>query len=267
MTWVIGTSSMFGYGVVISDVQVRLQSGETRDMLLKAYPVANGIVGGFAGSVRIGFSLMENLREFLQIPEAFASSHAWDPIWVAKNWQKSAERVFQMHSPIEQTLGARVLLVGISPTEHRGNPAWRNVYMVRFASPEFKPGIMNRPFAACSIGSGAGVTEYKRALKQLTRMQSGFQKAEIGRDFGWADALCFQLSRVATDRPKEGVSRHFNVIAFRHGEMLRRNSDHLTHGPDGTEPIETVMPRLADSYAAFNEMVAAAGLDGAGAVC
>jgi hypothetical protein len=267
MTWVIGTSSIFGYGVVISDVQVMLQSGETRDMLRKAYPVANNIVGGFAGSVRIGFSLIEGLQEFLQIPEAMANTHGWNPIWVATNWQKAAQGIFQKHSRIEQNLGARLLLVGVSPNEHRGNPAWPKVYTVRFASPEFKPGIMNRPFTACSIGSGAGVIEYKRALKQLTRMHSGIQKAEIGRQFGWADAVCFQLSRVATDRPKEGVSRHFNVIAFRHGDMLQRNSDHRTYGPDGTEPIETAMPLLADSYAAFNKMVATAGLDGAGAEC
>jgi hypothetical protein len=39
MTWVIGASSVFGYGAMMSDVRVRFSDGRKRDLLQKAYPV------------------------------------------------------------------------------------------------------------------------------------------------------------------------------------------------------------------------------------
>lgn len=60
MTWVLGASSLFGYGVMLSDVQVSV--GEKRfDILQKAYPLSNYILGGFAGSVQIGFMFLQSL--------------------------------------------------------------------------------------------------------------------------------------------------------------------------------------------------------------
>jgi hypothetical protein len=54
MTWVIGASSIFDYGAMMSDVRVTFSNGRTLDLLQKAYPVGPYIVAGFAGSVRIG---------------------------------------------------------------------------------------------------------------------------------------------------------------------------------------------------------------------
>lgn len=39
MTWVIGAASLFGYGVMLSDVRVSFPNGQRADMLKKAYPV------------------------------------------------------------------------------------------------------------------------------------------------------------------------------------------------------------------------------------
>ena len=69
MTWIVGASTLFGYGVVISDVQVSCGiSGPRMDVLQKAYPVSNYIVAGFAGDVRPGLVLLESLRRFLNSP-------------------------------------------------------------------------------------------------------------------------------------------------------------------------------------------------------
>ena len=60
MTWVVGAPSVFGYGALYSDVQVTFADGNTRDLVQKAYPLSNFIAAGFAGSVRVGFMLLQS---------------------------------------------------------------------------------------------------------------------------------------------------------------------------------------------------------------
>jgi hypothetical protein len=52
MTWVIGASSIFDYGAMMSDVRVTFRDGRERDLVQKAYAV------GFAAAVvrREGFA-------------------------------------------------------------------------------------------------------------------------------------------------------------------------------------------------------------------
>jgi len=57
MTWVVGKLTPFGLGIVASDIRVTF-GGRTEDCLQKIYPVGGGILAGFAGSVKIGFSLL-----------------------------------------------------------------------------------------------------------------------------------------------------------------------------------------------------------------
>ena len=64
---------MFGYGALYSDVQVTFPDGSTKDLLQKAYPLSNFIAAGFAGSVRIGFMLLDSLSQFLQLPNSTVS--------------------------------------------------------------------------------------------------------------------------------------------------------------------------------------------------
>lgn len=76
MTWVIGVASLFGHGVVISDIRVTFNNGASVDMLQKAYPVGNFMVAGFAGSVLIGFNLLNSLAKVLALPPEVAKTHA-----------------------------------------------------------------------------------------------------------------------------------------------------------------------------------------------
>lgn len=86
MTWVVGVSTIFGYGALYSDIQVTYSGGGSTDVLQKAYPLSNFIAAGFAGSVRIGFMLLQSLSDFLRIPDDALSKLAWDPVWVVHNW-------------------------------------------------------------------------------------------------------------------------------------------------------------------------------------
>jgi hypothetical protein len=77
MTWVIGASSIWGSGVMLSDVRVTFANGREVDLIKKAFPVGRFICAGFAGSVQIGFQLIDHLRKYLlpgimaQTPQAF----------------------------------------------------------------------------------------------------------------------------------------------------------------------------------------------------
>jgi hypothetical protein len=90
VTWVVGASSIFGYGTLYSDVQVTFRDGTTKDLVQKAYPLSNFIAAGFSGSVRLGFMLLQSLADFTQIPEGSGGKLAWDPVVVSRNWAPEA---------------------------------------------------------------------------------------------------------------------------------------------------------------------------------
>ena len=61
MTWIVGRSIPFGYSVALSDIRVTLDGREI-DCLQKIYPVGPFIAMGFAGSVPIGFAMIDRMR-------------------------------------------------------------------------------------------------------------------------------------------------------------------------------------------------------------
>lgn len=148
MTWVIGAVSLLGYGVLVSDVQVSWRNSDRElPILQKAHFVGNTVVAGFAGSVRIGFRLIESLHAGM----AKAAPHeAWHPWWIAKHWPKEGRRIFDSSESDEKRLRSELLLVGISPTEQRGDVP--KVYLVRMSSPTFEPKLATKPLSMVSIG-------------------------------------------------------------------------------------------------------------------
>jgi len=139
MTWVIAATSPFGHGAMISDVKVTLQSGATHDLIQKAFRVGNYIVAGFAGSVLNGYRLLDSITLSLRLPPELASTHAWEPVQIAKSWAPIAKTVFEEAPLSEQNLGSQFLVLGVSPTQNAGAPEFARVYMVRFSAPDFTP--------------------------------------------------------------------------------------------------------------------------------
>ncbi len=82
MTWVIGGITPFGYGVGLSDIRVSWDDKKYRDCLQKVYPVGKFIIAGFAGSVELGFRLIQDLSNFLHLDNP---DEAWIPEWIAVN--------------------------------------------------------------------------------------------------------------------------------------------------------------------------------------
>jgi len=157
-----------------------------------------------------------------------------------------------------------MLLLGASPTENAGLGA--RMFLIRFASPDFMPGIMARFLMSCSIGSGAGIAEYKQRLKPHIRFASGIHRAEVMNRNGWAQEVVFSLTRSLRKQPRPGISRHMHAVVVRRGQISTWNNDETIHYADGS--VEDVrMPPVAQSYEHFLQFAAAAGGDAACATC
>lgn len=264
MTWVVGASSIFGYGALYSDVQVTFRDGNTRDLLQKAYPLSNFIAAGFSGSVQIGFRLLQSLADFTRMPREAVATGAWDPVWVSTNWAPLARAVFDNAPSDERELGSRLLMLGASPTENCGLGA--KMFLTRFSSPRFEPRFMSQATMVCCIGSGAAVADYKRTIKPLVRFMSGIHKAEIMNPGGWARQLGFSLSRALADHPHRGISRYLHTLIVKRGSIVLENNDENIYAPDGSV-VQVRMPRVAQGYEAFMTLAASAGKEGSRAVC
>jgi hypothetical protein len=245
-------------------VQVTLVDGTTKDLLQKAYPISNFIAAGFSGSVRIGFMLIQSLRDFLKLPPEEQDQIAWDPLWVSTNWVPIAKSVFDHAPEVERKLGSKLLMVGVSPDQNSGLGA--KVYFTRFSYPDFKPGIMCHPIKLCSIGSGAGIKLYKHRIKPLFRFTSGILKAEVGQQDGWARQLGFSISRTLADHPQPGISRHIHIIIIRRGNILIDTNDENIYSADDSR-VEIRMPHVAQGYDEFMALAQSVGHDAACAIC
>src|SRR5262245_56689808 len=105
MTWVIGASSIFGYGAILSDVRVTFRDGSQRDLVQKAFAVGPYVIAGFAGSVKIGFEMLHCLANFLTVPPNAPQPGAWEPEWVAEHWEPIAAGTFAAADAHERAMG------------------------------------------------------------------------------------------------------------------------------------------------------------------
>jgi hypothetical protein len=268
MTWIIGASSLFGYGVMLSDVRVTFSTGKTADIVKKAYSVGPYIVAGFAGSVLIGFRLLQGLHEFLFVPPSGAEADrlAWKPEWVAEHWAPEARKIFEKCALAERKLGSHFLMVGVSPDENMGTPNSPRVYVIRFSDPDFSPGFMRKAFTVCHIGSGGGVSLYKRALRDHFRIDASSLRSETGRPEGWAGMLGETVAMVVDEQPIRSVSPHMHILVCRLGEIFEGTNSKRIYPPEGSGPILFEMPKVATSYEEFIRICAGGGYGAEGAV-
>jgi len=261
MTWVIGAISLFGYGVVVSDVQVSWK-GSDRELpiLQKAHFVGHTIVAGFAGSVRIGFRLIESLSAGMT---RAGPNEAWHPWWVAKHWPAEARRIFESSESLEKHLGSDILLVGISPTEQRQHVP--KVYLIRMSSPSFQPTFFTKPLSMCSIGSGTGATHYMAELATALDLHSPIILLEQAPG-GWGAGIARAMDRAISQQPMKGVSEHLQIHIARRDGVTHGNNDQRTIDSAGNETLRK-MPPLAASWSAFENLASANGQAAALARC
>jgi ATP-dependent protease HslVU (ClpYQ) peptidase subunit len=108
MTWVVGTPTIFGYAFGISDVRVTLGDKTEIDCLQKIYPIGRHVVAAFAGSVKIGFAMLDRLRELTDYPD---ENIAAEPEGIKQDWPRYAREVFGAFRETERELECHLMIM------------------------------------------------------------------------------------------------------------------------------------------------------------
>ena len=228
MTWVIGASAIFGYGIIVSDICVQFSNGTTQDILQKVYPVGNYLAAGFAGSIKIGFSLIEDLQNFLFLPKGFENK-AWHPEWVATHWSSNAQKIFDKAEPDEKKLQSQILMVGASPDKTLTGISSSKIYICVLKSPNFYPEIHDKPMSFYSIGSGSEIELYKKALLAYSDFRQGVLSLQFenGLRGGWGQGIILRLTDIIKHTATVGISKHLHLCIVSLGQIHITNNDHI----------------------------------------
>jgi hypothetical protein len=259
MTWIVGANTFFGYGVAVSDICVTTDGGVRHDLLRKVYPVGRFLVAGFAGSVRIGFDMIEDLKSCLQMHEG-EEELCWQPEWVAENWPPRARRVFSQQNRAEQQCGSEVILLGMEPSESAmrgGNPV-----MATFCEPDFEPSITTKTNEIASIGSGAGQQEAMELLS-ATLKDHELMKAEVNNYGGFGKLIGSSMTRMLFFDPPNGISRHLHICTVGVDRIELVTNDTI-RWPKDAEPQTLRMPKVANSYTEMCAMLNANAAEASG---
>jgi len=239
MTWVIGRAVPFGYAVGISDIRVTLPDGKERDCLQKLYKIGSQMVLGFAGSVNIGFEIVNQISASLFVPEG---KGAWHPQKIAELFPIGTKNLFKSFPDQQKSLGCELMLLAVDPTENEGPMPWAKCYAYRFFSPEFEP-IQASNAEIVSIGSGASVKPYIEALHTLTDDYDMF-KLDMGMTGGAGIGLMASVSSVLNKVSVPGISRHLHIcIIERDRVRIGTNSIEIPEQPE----TNFIMPPVAKS--------------------
>lgn len=264
MTWIIGSNTIFGYGIILSDICVTFPNGETKDFIQKAFKVGNYIGCGFAGSVYLGFKFIQDLKKFIHLDDP---KHAWDPVMVTIEWSKRLKELFKEESEDSKKNGIQFLLCGVSPTQNIKGLNVPKVTTSILRSPNFVPEIYEENGGIYSIGSGA--EEYKMELKEFCGdISSHLGFGTIGPNgFGFSIHLSSWFSQRLKEKPIQGISQYIHTVVVQRGNVkvldLERR-DHLKNG----EIIEYKIPHVAKNIEELEDMVSnIKGFDGINLVC
>lgn len=252
MTWIVGTTSIFGHAILASDICVTFMKPNGQrahvDCLQKIYPLGRFVIGGFAGSVRIGFETLATLGDqFAKIPE----THAIDVESMAPTMlPQLAKEIFESSPPNEKDLGCEIILGWVHPTRNRDGWPWPSPwsYVYVLSSPEFLV-VQARPFDVMAIGSGSTAADNMRNAQNVCSASPVMTWKGGGR-MG-AAMLATMLGAAMEHSPMSGVSTFFHIGVVARGERAC-----IIHHDKGTNRF----PAVARTYDELKLMCLALGL-------
>lgn len=254
MTWVVGATTMFGYGVVVSDICVTVTRGlkkERIDVLRKSYPVGRFIVAGFSGSVRIGFSLLADLQASLKMTEKEErENECWQPAFVAENWAPRAREIFARAPEAAKRQSASILMVGIHPRENAMAGGVPVVSILR--APDFTP-VTEEGFGKV-MGIGSGAKQEAMEILRKTVANVDMLQAEVNNPGGFGRYIASGMTTDLFHAAPPGVSRHLHVTLVGINS-LSFGPNNITYYPHNGPPEELRMPEVAESYAEMYRML------------
>lgn len=267
MTWVVGAATL-DIGVLVGDIRISyVQNGRPREEarygVQKLHQIVPSIWVGFAGSIAIGFAMVDQLREDARAVSTDAVLP--EPVDLVSRWRAAAERSYEGAFPEQlRDAGCHMLVVGVSQewTEDQGRPLWRLAHALRIELPW--PGERNIRITKVafnqfdSIGSGEGVEEYRDLLTESTaggRHGLLAFSPTVGQGFGDAWHLAgfvtsLGMGTVIDRRPELGISAHLlSAVVTAEGTMFSNNADAELFAEDGYRCRVPPLPRLARSWA------------------
>lgn len=284
MTWIVGMPTTFGYSFGLSDVRVTLADGSEVDCLQKIHQVGQFVAAGFAGSVEIGFAMLEALYRLLYLED---KTQAWDPVAISRWWPQDARTVFGLFPPEEQALQSDLLILATHPTQNDGGP-WPRTYGYIFKSPNFAPKEIGLHKIG-AIGSGNDTLECISAIERISSDQDtmfSIMKGEQGTHGGMGTRLGTELTSILKRVRPAGVSAHLHYCWTYREEVILKTNDHGTKGvwswgdngsgygqqsPAKTSPDLTSggaeafrMPEVATSWSQLEAILSASGASAAG---
>lgn len=248
---------MIGYGLAISDVRVTLGDGSEVDCLQKIYPVGKFIAGGFAGSVRIGFAMLETLTALLYTDN---EEGAWDPTAVAQWWPQDARQVFAQFPEEERSGQCHLMLVSTHPSENCGESPWARSHVHIFKSPDFEPVIVPvRRFG--HIGCGVSVKPCNDAVESLSNDHAFFtvmMQGEVNNPGGMGSMIGYHLTGILKGTLPSGISSYLHYCWVYRGKIIIKTNEHATKGRWTAMPSGSGIDR-PESHEVFSSTLAEAG--------
>lgn len=265
MTWIVAQPHTFGYATAVSDIRVTFSDGSERDCLQKIYDVGPTIMLGFAGSVAIGFAMVERLAELLQVDDP---ELGWEPDIVAQWWPTDARDVFESFPESERDSESHLIMIGAHPNQNIGDSDWPRCYAYRFRSPDFVAEEAQLR-EAIAIGCGEDVEEYRRLLGEIPN-DFTLLKFEIGNPGGAAHGLMSWITDAIEREPVQGISPNLQICILRRQQIILGNNNREwfdAAGKPTTKRLNLKMPEIARSPAEFEQILCGSGCALAGAVC
>jgi hypothetical protein len=260
MTWIVGTATPFGYAVGLSDVCVTFGDGTELDCLQKIYPVGRYIACGFAGSVAIGFGMIQRLSQLLHNAD---QELGWIPSEVAKWWQEDAREVFSGFHELEKENGAQIILLCVHPSDNMGDAPWPRSQVYTFTYPNFEPEGAN-PNELVSIGCGDSVIQY-RELLDLLPVDESLLQLEAGRFGGMSRGFMMAITDKIQEVPISGISSHLHICLVSRGQIAIGKNDRKY--VNRTDLRDFVMPPVATTWEELEQIALARGSTAKGARC
>jgi hypothetical protein len=229
MTWIVGAPTMFGYSFGISDVRVTLGDGSEVDCLQKVHRIGRHIAAGFAGSVRIGFAMIDELRRLSDFDDPRI---ACDPDAVLKQWPVGAREVFSRFEPEEQADHCHLMLLMVHPLAHSGDPSCPQSSVCIFRSPEFKPELVTTNMLG-TIGSGIAYEPCRQTIDSFEadfKRREIYMQGEVGTQGGMASMIGSMLTGILKNVQPRGVSAHLHYCWVYRGQTIIKTNNHAQKG-------------------------------------
>lgn len=206
----------FGYSALISDVRATFRNGRPPlDGVQKIHAIGNGLIAGFAGSIKVGFDALSYLQRGWGV-ESGKLYPVHRAAWEFGHWWR---RFYRRIDPDLRALGCELIVAGVSPSPN-GPFITSRASILR--APDFEPHHISGRWA--SIGSGS---QHKAAAEFANAEQLWpYYQMETSNPGGMAFSIAITVAQALDRDPMQDVSSKLLIGTARADvtefSMLRR---------------------------------------------